>query len=31
VTQNAKAAEWKLTDEEFGEIDEIMGVGAGGR
>ncbi len=25
VTQNAKAADWKLTAEEFTEIDEIMG------
>ena len=25
VTENAKAADWKLTEEEFTEIDEIMG------
>ncbi len=25
VTQNAKAADWKLTEEEFAEVDEIMG------
>jgi aryl-alcohol dehydrogenase-like predicted oxidoreductase len=34
VTANAKSAEWKLTDEEFDEVDEIMGhapVGQGGR
>ncbi len=34
VEQNAKAADWHLTDEEFAEVDEIMGrtpVGPGGR
>jgi aryl-alcohol dehydrogenase-like predicted oxidoreductase len=34
VEQNAQAANWKLTDEEYAEIDEIMGyqpVGIGGR
>jgi aryl-alcohol dehydrogenase-like predicted oxidoreductase len=34
VEQNANAANWKLTDEEFAEIDEIMGhaaAGVGGR
>ena len=34
VTANAKSAEWKLTDEEFDEVDEIMGhapVSQGGR
>ena len=25
VEQNAKAADWKLTDEDFAAIDEIMG------
>ncbi len=31
VEQNAKSADWKLTEEEFKEIDEIMGHTAGGR
>jgi aryl-alcohol dehydrogenase-like predicted oxidoreductase len=34
VEVNAKAADWKLTDEEFAEVDEIMGhatPGVGGR
>ena len=31
VTQNAKSAEWKLTAEEFGEVDEIMGMAPAGR
>jgi aryl-alcohol dehydrogenase-like predicted oxidoreductase len=34
VEINAKAADWKLTDEEFAEVDEIMGhatPGVGGR
>jgi aryl-alcohol dehydrogenase-like predicted oxidoreductase len=31
VTQNAKSADWKLTDEEFTEIDEIMGMAPAGR
>ena len=34
VEMNAKAADWHLTDEEFAEVDEIMGrapVGPGGR
>jgi aryl-alcohol dehydrogenase-like predicted oxidoreductase len=31
VTQNAKAAEWRLTGEEMTEVDEIMGVAPKGR
>lgn len=31
VTQNAKAAEWRLTREEMTEVDEIMGVSSSGR
>ncbi|HEX5369744.1 MAG TPA: aldo/keto reductase [Dehalococcoidia bacterium] len=31
VEQNAKSADWKLTDEDFKEIDEIMGHTAPGR
>ena len=31
VTQNAKAADWRLTPEEMTEVDEIMGVGPQGR
>ena len=31
VEQNAKSADWKLTDEEFKEIDEIMGHTTAGR
>jgi aryl-alcohol dehydrogenase-like predicted oxidoreductase len=34
VEVNARAADWKLTDEEFAEVDEIMGhatPGVGGR
>ncbi len=31
VEQNAKSADWKLTDEEFKEVDEIMGHTPAGR
>jgi aryl-alcohol dehydrogenase-like predicted oxidoreductase len=30
VEQNAKSVDWKLTEDEFKEIDEIMGVAAAG-
>ena len=31
VEENARSADWKLTDDEKKEIDEIMGVQAAGR